>query len=511
MKNYNNGSQKSVRMRYAVLVFIAIVLSVAVVGAFGINTLWKKTNRDVVSIMNLTTEAKASELDFVLLKIRDAVDTVSAYVGARVATSEMQLDEVVITGGMEDEIQELFLSAVENLDGCVGYYIRFAKPYNTLISGFAFQKNKNDAPFHSVPENRIFSEEEEWFRLAESAEVPVWIPIRECNYNSDCNYILSYAVPVFFNSTLVGVVCVDMDFEILAEPVRELRLFDNGYSYLTDDKGKVYYHPLIGYGVLLTEDEDDVPEVDSALADTSNHGELIVYDYKGQTKEMAFKSLINDMRLVVTANKSDIEKEPKLLVRNTVLSGIGIIIVIMLLAMLMERRTMHPVLDKMDSLAHLDGLTGLQNKTSFLEILAHLNTKIQEGTAVFGFVMLDANNLKRINDQYGHKMGDVYLLGVVEIIQNSFPGCQSYRIGGDEFVVLLDGEEGLRNADSCLKSVINWQKKRREEKRDPWETPSVAYAYAAYNPATHKCAEDVLSEADTLMYQNKQKMKSESE
>ena len=41
------------------------------------------------------------------------------------------------------------------------------------------------------------------------------------------------------------------------------------------------------------------------------------------------------------------------------------------------------------------------------------------------------NDLKLINDRYGHKRGDSYLLGVVEMIQDCFPGCQVYRIGGD--------------------------------------------------------------------------------
>ena len=53
--------------------------------------------------------------------------------------------------------------------------------------------------------------------------------------------------------------------------------------------------------------------------------------------------------------------------------------------------------------------------------------------------MFDANDLKMINDRYGHKRGDSYLLGVVEMIQDCFPGCQVYRIGGDEFGLIFRG------------------------------------------------------------------------
>ena len=300
---------------------------------------------------------------------------------------------------------------------------------------------------------------------------------------------------------------MDVDFEVLAKPVRELSLFGKGYAYLTDDKGTVYYHPLIGYGTLLTQDDEDVPEVDNALGDTSNHGKLITYTYKGQKKKMAFKSLINDMRLVVTANEEDVLRETNALIRNVVLSAAGIMILFMYLALMMEKRTMHPALDKMDSLAHLDGLTGVRNKTSFLETQAYLNQKIRDGNADFGFVMFDANNLKMINDHYGHRMGDAYLLSVVEMIQDSFPGCQAYRIGGDEFVVVLEGKDALDTAADRLDFAYTWQEKRKTEKREPWETPSVAGAFVCFDPQVHHSSEEVLAAADTLMYQKKEQMK----
>ena len=54
-----------------------------------------------------------------------------------------------------------------------------------------------------------------------------------------------------------------------------------------------------------------MPEVDNALGDLSSHGELITYTYKGQKKKMAFKSLINDMRLVVLEGKDALRTAAK--------------------------------------------------------------------------------------------------------------------------------------------------------------------------------------------------------
>jgi diguanylate cyclase (GGDEF)-like protein len=123
--------------------------------------------------------------------------------------------------------------------------------------------------------------------------------------------------------------------------------------------------------------------------------------------------------------------------------------------------------------------------------------------------MFDANDLKLINDRYGHKRGDSYLLGVVEMIQDCFPGCQVYRIGGDEFVVVLEGTDSLRTAAKRLLYTYTWQEQRKKEKKEPWEIPSVAGAYVAFDSKEHHSFEDVLAVADALMYQKKQQMKKE--
>ena len=92
--------------------------------------------------------------------------------------------------------------------------------------------------------------------------------------------------------------------------------------------------------------------------------------------------------------------------------------------------------------------------------------------------MFDANDLKLINDRYGHKRGDSYLLGVVEMIQDCFPGCQVYRIGGDEFVVVLEGKDSLRTAAKRLLYTYKWQEQRKKDKREPCQE-AVIYLYMA--------------------------------
>ena len=55
-------------------------------------------------------------------------------------------------------------------------------------------------------------------------------------------------------------------------------------------------------------------------------------------------------------------------------------------------------------------------------------------------LVFDVNNLKDINDTYGHEYGDIALVNAAKIIRNVYDKANTYRIGGDEIVVILEGD-----------------------------------------------------------------------
>ena len=100
------------------------------------------------------------------------------------------------------------------------------------------------------------------------------------------------------------------------------------------------------------------------------------------------------------------------------------------------------------NLAYSDGLTNLGNRTAFLE---QLDNYSKFKLTSLGIVFLDVNNLKVINDQKGHEVGDYLLKAASDIIQNSFGKFgKSYRIGGDEFCVLIENDHLQSVYESAL-------------------------------------------------------------
>src|ERR1044071_7187267 len=113
----------------------------------------------------------------------------------------------------------------------------------------------------------------------------------------------------------------------------------------------------------------------------------------------------------------------------------------------------------------IDALTGCANLLSFLETLsARLSSKTN---AVFSLLLTDLNNFMAFNAKYGHTTGDSVLHWVSIVLRDT--GLPVYRIGGDEFLVLLDGEKTEEYA-KMARSIF--ERLNRESDQFHWTNPA---------------------------------------
>ncbi len=153
-------------------------------------------------------------------------------------------------------------------------------------------------------------------------------------------------------------------------------------------------------------------------------------------------------------------------------------------------------------LAYQDGLTGVGNRTAYQKKLYEYG---KNKNICVGLVMFDVNNLKKINDKFGHSVGDELIIKSANIIKDSFKDIGScYRIGGDEFVVFISGkkidedyQKGIENMNTIISD---------ENQKTQYEI-SIAYGMAVYNSKIDKDISDVLNKADEEMYICKEKIK----
>ncbi len=163
-------------------------------------------------------------------------------------------------------------------------------------------------------------------------------------------------------------------------------------------------------------------------------------------------------------------------------------------------------------LAYTDSLTGLANRAAYQRDINHYNELLltQSNMSQTGVVavMFDMNDLKGCNDLLGHHYGDEYICTVGRTIQDVFHDKKyTYRIGGDEFCVLvpdMDAKE-LSQKIKLFEQAIEVANKLTQNYQ-----VSVAVGYALFDAASDRTLEDTIKRADSAMYTCKIAMKKQA-
>lgn len=153
--------------------------------------------------------------------------------------------------------------------------------------------------------------------------------------------------------------------------------------------------------------------------------------------------------------------------------------------------------------ARRDSLTGIRNMTAYQEFEAGLQKDVEEkDVESFGIAVCDLNDLKTVNDTQGHKAGDEYIKDACRLICRVFAHCPVFRVGGDEFAVILrDKEYNDRN------DLVAAFKRQIEDNVRIGSGPVVALGLADYMPSSDSSVEEVFKRADSRMYEDKARLK----
>lgn len=161
--------------------------------------------------------------------------------------------------------------------------------------------------------------------------------------------------------------------------------------------------------------------------------------------------------------------------------------------------------ETVQQLAYYDILTGVGNRTALNEAMDQLE-KRKDKVGNLGIVQFDVNGLKEVNDNLGHLAGDQLLKSAARVIKEGFEGYgECYRYGGDEFVVIIEGNAkekyafGIQNMENLIAKNNKYCPKQ--------EKVSIAYGIAYYEGNEKLTMWQLQELADEQMYRRKRKMK----
>ncbi|MBO4453064.1 MAG: diguanylate cyclase [Clostridia bacterium] len=530
----------SIRTRITVLTVCAIIVALTVtaaVAAVSIRNLGDNSSKEILS--NLCA-AGEKDLDSYFESVERSVKIISDL--ADLDLENTSLDD--LDRHME-KVRTVFEKTANNNPSIKTYYYRVDPEVPTDEKGFWFV-NLDGAGFteHEVTDITLYDTSDQtslvWFTVPKVTGKAVWLPPYITD-NLDV-YVLSYNVPIYKGDMFIGVIGIEIDYTTMAEVVNSITLYENGYAFINDGEGKIIFHPHIPEADLIAGKQPTVPD---GLISEDEH---VTYTYEGVEKRAAWRTLENGMRLNVCVPTSEIDIEwQRLIIIIIVISAVLLVIVAFFteryighitkpLAELTEAANevnkgnydfklsynrddevgiltktfsrlignLKVYISDLNSLVYADALTSVRNKGAFDVHARELQTRInkREKGLEFAICLFDCNDLKHINDEHGHDKGDVYLKTASSLISRVFHHSPVFRVGGDEFVAILQYDDYKRR-DQLLKDFEKSSADMRKAAEGEWERVSVAIGIAAYDPETDESVDDVLRRADKLMYEDK--------
>ncbi len=544
---------KSIQTKFIALILSCVVLCAAVIGGAGVINSKKVVDTDSSKIMNLTCSEKAQELNGQLTRIQQSVETLAYYTTEQLESVERLMTDKEYMAEYTKKLEDVAVNAANNTEGAVAVYVRFNPEYWEPTSGLFWSKTELSGIFQQLTPTDFSNynpddvEHVGWYYIPVKNGKATWLsPYMNQNININ---MISYVIPIYRNNIIVGVVGMDIDFDVITSTVADMKIYDTGYAFLTDSQADIMYHKDLTIGVNMENADASLGPVAHELENGTSGSSLFSYQWQGVQKELAFRSLVNGMRLALTAPKSEIDAAKNSLIFQISIAGLCICIVSVLLTVSLTRKIIKPLRELNDAakkiaegdlsialtkqtkdevgmlaesfqltvnhlqkyvnyingLAYRDSMTGVKNKTAYDEMAKKIEEKMRTEQPEFAVIVFDINGLKQVNDNFGHDFGDILIIDCSKLICKSFKRSPVYRIGGDEFVVILENDD----LEHYQERLEDFQREIEEANRtsNVGFKISIARGIAIYNSGTDLVFANVFKRAAEAMYQNNQIMK----
>ncbi len=537
---------RSLRSRITATMLCVIFVALAFATLLSAIFIRRTESRKSDQLLTMLCETGAMSLDYYFDSVQNSVLKVTSFAENDLSTIEEFNDEQ-----FEEHlkaVRDYFEIMANKTKGVLTYYYRVDPSVSKTVKGFWYiDLDGNGFKEHEVTDITLYDVEDTsnlvWFTIPKYEGRAIWLTPYITD-NLDVR-VISYDAPVYYNGQFIGVIGIEVDYSTMAKEVDAIQLYNNGYAFLGDEEGNLFYHPHIDVTSLKEGFSINIPYKDS----DSN---LVRYDFEGKEKIAACKPLSNGMCLYVTAPIDETQGDWKGLILNIVLGTVVILIVASLFLMLYTRRITRPLeqlteaadkayngdydfeltydeddelgrltrsfkslsnnvkvhINDLNDKVYIDSLTHVKNKGAFTLSVEGLQKDINDGTCEeFAIGAFDCDNLKLINDRYGHDKGDIYLMAACRTISDVFKRSPVFRFGGDEFFVILKNED-YHNLNYLITEFDDEVSMINSNARNPWDKVYISKGFAYYDKAVDTDVDEVIQRADKLMYDNKRARKS---
>lgn len=453
--------RRSIMMEVAFLVSQTVFFSATVLGwGFSVsmsNVIENNTNRSLHSLSVICRE----RLDRTFFSARQAVSGMKLQALESLESYDKFLGDANYRKQYLADMRKNFNSIALNTTGSLAYYMRLAPEIDGTKGGFSMKRAESrwegtPSPFVSREpmDLALYSPDDEihvgWYYTPLKIKHATWIE----PYIDDLSdsYVISYVDPLFVDGKFIGVIGMDIDFKFIIHELRRMSIYDYGHIYIVNRNNIVLYHKDQPQGSLLQPDPE-FKEIELYLSNGMWLGIAIPLSRIHEEQNRLFMNLVAAIIIVAMlisilsitfASKAISPLERMTEAAKRIASGdlnveisyesdneLGILV-----------QSIRDMATKLESYVYRDKLTGLRNAAAYISKAGELEAKNKIYPDIdYGVIIFDANFLKKVNDNYGHDAGNELIRRAAKAICRVFAHSPVYRIGGDEFAAVLEGQD----------------------------------------------------------------------
>lgn len=539
----------SIRNKLLLLICLSIVGLYFLMSFIAVHYTSKMVEDNANRALFLLAKEKGNELNTYLSGVERGVDTVELYVRENFR-KERFIKDKDYRESFTDELAKRCSDTGKVVGNVETIYFRPVIDVYSADTGFFLTSNgKNDFIRVELTDISKYSKTDRehvaWYYEPLESGKPIWL---DPYYNKNINvYMISYVVPIYIDGEIMGILGMDINMAAIHEIVDSIT-FKNGYGFLLDNNGNIVYHRDYPEGLEVSKFNDELKANAKYLNhEAASQNEIHKSTYKGEEVRLSAANLNNNMVLGVLIREEDLMRERTMMIIQmaAVFIVVFIIVIIVFIRVLVlivrpihaltqasskiARGELNTSIDYesndeigelaksinmmaleikeyftyMHSQAYTDAMTSVGNKAAYMDEVNMLERKISEGMADFFVVVFDVNGLKSVNDNLGHEYGDMLIIDAASIIKQVFSAENVYRIGGDEFIVVMENEddkdinEYLKKFDEEI-AVFNKENVRYEHDL------AISKGGVVFDPETDHEYKEVFKRADEKMYKDKE-------
>ncbi len=513
---------KTIQSKILFVVITALIVITALVTAIAVGVTHEIMHKDADRILNNVSEKEAAYINDMLNDFMQSAAIMEHYALHELLDVNSLKDEVYLEKYTQ-EIRHLFDEVALNTAGTASYYLCFSPEVTGGVTTGFYSKFKPEGLYELSKEEfaalDLFNAQfikECGFDVIGSGNT--WLQPRRSTFAPD-DTVVSYLAPIYKDNTFVGFLGFNMDFNYLLDLVNEISVYESGHALLLSDDKSACYNP--SENVLL---KKEYTEATTALKNGMNLELRAAYqDIQSGIRPMLNYIICAFLVVLILAilytfwvtHKIVTPLKKLTAAAGTISSGVQDVELLvdskdeigMLSRVLSDTYAkIREYSTYINALAYRDSLTGVKNSTAYTEAIEALNKEINLDNPSFGVIVVDINNLKKTNDTYGHDVGNELIVHASRILTEIFKASSVYRIGGDEFVVVLKGKD-LERHRTLIERMDAAFSADYITVNDETIPVSVARGVSVFDPAIDRIYTDVFAKADHAMYMNKQDTK----